>query len=536
MKKLVFLFLIFVAPSSFATNLYVAPDGSDLNPGTIELPLATIGAAQSKVVGGDTVFLRGGTYKMTESQIMGGTDLYAYVMNMSKSGTSVNKRICYFNYPGEIPVFDLSEVKPANKRVTVFYVSGSYIHFKGFEVVGTQVTILTHTQSECFRNDGGSFNIYENLKMHDGQAIGFYLTRGSFNLVLNCDAWNNWDYTSESKKGENSDGFGFHTKKGSVGNLIRGCRAWFNSDDGYDCINSSETVIFENCYAFYNGYSPAFASLANGNGFKVGGFGQAPVVASLPNPIPSHTTRFCVAYRNKANGFYANHHVVQGNKWYNNSAYRNGTNYNMLSQQITKSSKTGKDTTLDCEGINHILKNNLSFRYSTQIELKSMGTSKDTCNSFTIGSGISVTADDFLSIDEKELILPRNADGSLPEMKFLKLKEGSDCIDAGTELSFPFKGTKPDLGAFEFIPITTELNEIKNTSSIYPNPAKDWVNINTIGETQITIFNLEGKQIFNQQIKNPLENHRINITELPMGIYFLNMSGISSQTFKLIKI
>ena len=106
-----------------------------------------------------------------------------------------------------------------------------------------------------------------------------------------------------------------------------------------------------------------------GNGFKAGGYGQAPVVSSLPSPIPAHTVRFCLAYRNKANGFYANHHVVTGGNWYNNNAYRNGTNYNMLSQQITKSTKTNNDTTLDCPGINHILRNNLSFRYSSQTEL-----------------------------------------------------------------------------------------------------------------------------------------------------------------------
>ena len=74
------------------------------------------------------------------------------------------------------------------------------------------------------------------------------------------------------------DGFGFHPGKGSAGNKISGCRAWFNSDDGYDCINASESVLFENCWAFYNGYSTSFASLANGTGFKIGGYGQAPAV------------------------------------------------------------------------------------------------------------------------------------------------------------------------------------------------------------------------------------------------------------------
>ncbi|MFR5960099.1 MAG: right-handed parallel beta-helix repeat-containing protein [Bacteroides stercoris] len=56
-------------------------------------------------------------------------------------------------------------------------------------MVGTQVTIVGHTQSECFSNRGGNNNIYENLSMHDGMGIGFYLVKGAGNLILNCDAY-----------------------------------------------------------------------------------------------------------------------------------------------------------------------------------------------------------------------------------------------------------------------------------------------------------------------------------------------------------
>jgi hypothetical protein len=48
---------------------YVAPDGLDINPGTLDLPFATIRRAQEFVSAGDTVFIRGGDYHVTESQI-----------------------------------------------------------------------------------------------------------------------------------------------------------------------------------------------------------------------------------------------------------------------------------------------------------------------------------------------------------------------------------------------------------------------------------------------------------------------------------
>lgn len=517
-KTLLVFFWLITTLTLSAKTMYVATNGNDTTgSGSITAPYATIMKAHQSVVAGDTVFIRGGTYKMTDSQISSYSSVFAYVFTLDKSGTSASKRICYWAYPGEKPVFDMSAVKPANYRVYVFYTKGSFIHLKGLEVVGTQVTILTHTQSICFFNEGSS-NIFEQLSMHDGMAIGFYLTKGSNNLVLNCDAYKNWDNVSENKKGGNTDGFGFHGNKGATGNVMRGCRAWFNSDDGYDCISNSESVIFENCWAFYNGYSSAFSSLGDGNGFKMGGYGQAPVVSSLPVPIPSNTIRFCMAYRNKASGFYANHHVVTGNKWYNNTAYRNGTNYNMLSQLITKSTKTGNDTTIDCAGINHVLHNNISFRYSILTETANMGTSINTYNTFSANSGVTVDANDFLSIDESLLIAPRQADGSLPDVNFLKLKEGSDLIDKGMDLGFAFSGLMPDLGAFESH-YTTGIFDLKNEEQIlfYPNPVKQNM---FFGKqmNHVEIFNFEGKVILTAE-----NITQLNLSALVKGIYLIKV-------------
>ena len=45
-----------------ATNYFVATNGNDSNSGTIDKPFATLGKAQSKVMAGDTVYIRQGTY------------------------------------------------------------------------------------------------------------------------------------------------------------------------------------------------------------------------------------------------------------------------------------------------------------------------------------------------------------------------------------------------------------------------------------------------------------------------------------------
>ena len=531
---IILLFSMLFAGQALAKNYFIAPSGNDTTgTGTITLPYRTIMKAHQLVVAGDTVFLRGGTYKMAESQIYLKSSIYAYMNYLDKSGTSASKRICFWAYPGERPIIDMSAVKPAAYRNIVFYVKGSWLHIKGLEIIGTQVTITTHTQSECFRNEGGSNNIYEQCVMRDGMAIGFYLTKGANNLVLNCDAYNNWDSVSESGAGGNVDGFGFHGNKGSTGNVIQGCRAWMNSDDGYDCINNMEGVIFENCWAFYNGYSTGFVSRGDGNGFKIGGYGQAPVVSSLPSPIPSNTVRFCMAYRNKASGFYANHQVETGHTWYNNTAYRNSTNFNMLSQKITKSLKTGNDTTLDCPGIRHILKNNLAFKYSTQRDTLNLGTSTNLYNSFTPGIGVSVSSDDFLSIDEALLIAPRQADGSLPKVNFLRLKSGSDLINKGVNLGFPFSGTAPDLGAFEFEESTALNTPSGNIVNVYPNPFNNHIFISADNISVIHLFDINGNiiDVF-------IAQNAINLAFLKQGVYFIRIKTTDNESFvvKIVKL
>ncbi len=76
-------------------TVYVAVDGSDSSDGTIEAPLATLPAAYEKIAGGDTICFRGGTYKITDEQVMGYDGLYACVFMLAKAGT------CIMGYPGD---------------------------------------------------------------------------------------------------------------------------------------------------------------------------------------------------------------------------------------------------------------------------------------------------------------------------------------------------------------------------------------------------------------------------------------------------
>ena len=99
--KRISLLLFFIGCFLFslsATNYFVATNGSDSNSGTIDKPFATLDKAQSKVMAGDTVYIRQGTYRVTEAEIMehytAGSTTWSRVFKMSKSGTGPDKRIC----------------------------------------------------------------------------------------------------------------------------------------------------------------------------------------------------------------------------------------------------------------------------------------------------------------------------------------------------------------------------------------------------------------------------------------------------------
>ncbi|MEZ0385461.1 MAG: right-handed parallel beta-helix repeat-containing protein [Verrucomicrobium sp.] len=420
-----------------SANWYVAPEpaGQDEADGSLEKPFATISRAQEAASPGDTVLVRGGRYTMTDTMITSRKRIFSRVITLDKSGTP-GKPITYRACNDEPPVFDFSQVKPAGQRVSAFYVSGSWLHLQGIEVVGVQVTLKGHTQSICVESQG-SHNVFEQLKLHDGQAIGIYHVQGSHNLFLNCDAWNNWDYTSEGGVGGNVDGFGCHPPKGSVGNVFRGCRAWFNSDDGFDCLGAHESVVFEHCWAAHNGYTSTFKSAGDGNGFKAGGYGAA-LPENLPKTIPRHVVRFCLAVGNKKSGFYANHHPGGGD-WINNSAYRNGTNYNMLCRL--------SDNVTDVDGFGHRLMNNLGF--GSRNEVANMAAARCDLAGNSFSTDMKPSSTDFLSLGIDEMFLPRTKTGELPKMGFMQPTTKSALVDAGVDVGFPFKGLKPAIGAFE---------------------------------------------------------------------------------------
>jgi hypothetical protein len=422
---------LFSASAAGAKDYYVAvpPAGNDADAGTMDAPFASIAKAQSVAAPGDTVYFKDGTYSYTAgvNTCTSQTDtVNAIVLN--KSGTAGNL-IHYVAAAGATPVFDFSKMKD-DCRVKAFDVTGSYIHIKGLTVTGAPQNNDKNHESWGVWNSGSN-NVFEQIDAHHNMGPGIFIQNGANNLVLNCDSHHNYDPMTSNGAGQSADGFGCHISAGNKGNVFRGCRAWWNSDDGYDFINADEVCTIENSWAWYHGYLPdtmTSVSAGNGNGIKAGGYG-ATYVANAPQ----HVVRNCLSVFNKSAGFYANHHP-DSPIFYNNTSYSNNPDFNMLGIDSGGGSSTVG-----------VYRNNIALAGS----LFSNRTNADEAsNSWTI-MGVTVSTADFQNVAVTGLDAPRQPDGSLPVLPNFHLAAGSDLVDKGVDVGLPHAGSAPDLGCFE---------------------------------------------------------------------------------------
>jgi pectate disaccharide-lyase len=403
-KRAIILAILSISSYLFAQPYYVDPvTGLDTNPGTITQPLKTLAVAIPKVTSaGGYVYLRGGTYTSGK-------------LSLSKIATASNT-IKIWAYNNEIAIIDFSSSADDG-----FSISGNYYHLKGLEIM--------HTPHNAIKITGNN-NLIEACKIHSngntGLAIGSSAsTYPSNNLILNCDSYLNFD----APAGGDADGFSAKWNIGT-GNVYKGCRAWQNSDDGWDLWMAVAKVEIDSCFSFRNGensWGVTTLSGNNGNGFKLGG-----------NYVATpHIVMNCVSFDNAGDtgrGFDENNDTA-GQTLYNCVAYRNmGDNYHFTNNPIT--------------GL-HIIKNCISYIGNNNIRNATLSN-----NSWP---SLTPSVTDFVSIDTSLASAPRQANGNLPDNGFFRLKAGSKFIDAGVDVGIPHLGNAPDIGAFEYKAITLNL-------------------------------------------------------------------------------
>ena len=436
--NIIFFFLIL---NSNSIDIYMSTLGNDeTGSGSFSNPYLTLMKWQEIANYGDIVYIIGGIYK--NFPIARSTSSYNYVHYFSKSG------ITYKAYNSEKVIFDFEfnsfykEIDNVPKaRVSGFYINEGVenVTFEDFSCTGIPTLTLEElvemnssknlTQSECFQSRGKNIR-FNRINAYSNNGIGFYFVgTKSYNIAYRCDSYNNTGLDKASYG--NADGFGAH---GTGAEFIE-CRAWDNSDDNYDCINSYSTTIFDSCWAFTINFKNS--DIQDGNGFKVGGWGKSADAKELYGPYsgenpPVHIVKNCIATGNKANGFYSNHQPGQAAVWFHNKAYRNKANFDMTEGSETwEVDSNGK--VIDICGTREVLFFNFAYKYTStkscecnlygaeaNLYMANLTEEKNRFNSWNF-ENITITDDDFLSIDKTQLANERGEDGSLPEINFMQL-------------------------------------------------------------------------------------------------------------------
>ena len=390
MKKHILYLLIIFSSTISARQFYLKPTGNDSNDGlTIQTAWQSPSTAFTKLVAGDTLWVKGGTYVVNTT------------VKASNPATK-NSPVFVSAVRGEKPVFDCSSMRHAGSESSTYrgmdlrepywHVRGIKIYkagYNGIIIAGENITVEGMSVEECGMD-------------------GISMAAGAVNAyILNCDSYRNCNVQAN---GENGDGFAAKEGRGTV---FRGCRAWENADDGWDVYGGNQPILIDSCWSYGNGvnYWPDLITSyqGDGNGFKLGGGGG--VDGNAPNVVLNS-----FAFGNIGKGFDQNH-----NSWgitcINCTGYNNGGLGNFAFQEVPTMGK-------------HVMINNLSYAGTGQ---QIAAGSTETTNSWNLG--LSFTDDMFESLNVADYKVDRDDDYRLtnPQIQSLfKLKSNNPVIDKGT--------------------------------------------------------------------------------------------------------
>ncbi len=459
----------YMQPTAIATAalgngpaIWLAPDGNDATgDGTEQAPYYHLQVAVDKAQPGTVIYMKAGTYQYSErvniDECNGTHDQYITVMCPD------GRAVLDFS---TMPYHKHSDNPQQGVRLT-----SSYWHFYKIDICnasdngmliernkpenGSNSDIVTRTQD-------AHDNIIEFCNFYRNGDTGLQMKNlGAFNYVLNCDSYENKD-----EEDGDADGFAPKISVGD-GNYFYGCRAYNNSDDGYDVFfkkdggfDDNVTIVFENCLAYENGFINGVATQGNMNGFKCGSDqGRMNVVLNR-----------CLAVNNGAKGFDQNHNsgdIIMNNctgyalKSFGEKPY---------SYRIFEKLAEGSVVELtNCIAIN----DNLKTDKATDGE-DDHGKRSEKYGRVEVTVGTLTTTD--LSVDPShvqsednfaDLIAPRLEDGTLPWMQTTwghPVEGDALLVDKGTLVpanqryaqtgvgvpAIEYAGEAPDLGAFEF--------------------------------------------------------------------------------------
>jgi len=205
-----------ISEQTVVTNgIYVSPDGSDANPGTLEQPYKTINKAASVATAGDTIYVRGGVY--VES------------VSVNNSGIAADP-IRLMAYPGETPIIDGQNKLGANYGY-LLRLYGNYIEVSGFEI--------RNSAGMCVKLNGQHDRVSD-LKVHHCHNNGILIS-GNYGVVENNTVWQASQVNLNGVNGYGSSGIS--AGRYPDGAIIRDNFVYDNWGEGVSTFEATNTLI-----------------------------------------------------------------------------------------------------------------------------------------------------------------------------------------------------------------------------------------------------------------------------------------------------